>query len=46
MIMSISTGIYPHKLKHAIVTPIYKADDETDPNNYRPISTISTAFHI
>ena len=41
MNISISTGIYPHKLKHAIVTPIYKADDETDPNNYRPISLLS-----
>ena len=40
MNMSLSTGIYPHKLKHAIVTPIYKANDETDPNNYRPISLL------
>ena len=45
MNMSISTGIYPHKLTHAIVTPIYKAD-ETDPNNYRPISLLSVFNRI
>ena len=44
--MSILTGIYPHKLKHAIATPIYKADDETDPNNYRPISLLSVLNRI
>ena len=46
MNISILTGIYPHKLKHAIVTPIYKADDETDPNNYRPISLLSVFNRI
>ena len=46
MNMSILTGIYPHKLKHAIVTPIYKVDDETDPNNYRPISLLSVFNRI
>ena len=45
MNMSISTGIYPHKLKHAIVTPVYKADDETVPNNY-PISLLSVFNRI
>ena len=35
---SIKTGIYPNKLKIAKIMPIYKSDDETDPNNYRPIS--------
>ena len=39
--MSVLSVIYPCKLKHAKVTPIYKADDETDPNNYRPISLLS-----
>ena len=37
---SISTGIYPHLLKHAKVIPVYKTGDETDPCNYRPISLL------
>ena len=44
--MSVLSGIYPGKLKHAKVTPIYKADDETDPNNYRPISLLSVFNRI
>ena len=36
--MSVDQGIYFSKLKHAKVVPIYKCDDETDSNNYRPIS--------
>ena len=44
--MSISCGIYPRQLKHAKVTPIYKADDETDPGNYRPISLLSVFYRI
>ena len=34
---SVESGIYPDKLKHAKVIPIFKNDDETDPSNYRPI---------
>ena len=44
--MSVLSGIYPGKLKHAKVTPIYKADDETDPNNYRPTSLLSVFNRI
>ena len=36
--LSISTGVYPNKLKMAKIVPIFKADDNTDANNYRPIS--------
>ena len=35
---SAETAIYPTKLKHAKVIPIFKNDDETIPSNYRPIS--------
>ena len=38
---SVSQGVYPSKLKHAKVTPIYKGEDNTDPGNYRPISLLS-----
>ena len=36
--MSVQTGVYPSKLKHAKVIPVYKAGDETERGNYRPIS--------
>ena len=39
--ISIEQGIYPQKLKIAKIIPIFKCDDETDPNNYRPISLLS-----
>ena len=38
---SVEIGKYPTKLKMAKVIPIYKSDDETDPNNYRSISLLS-----
>ena len=40
---SINTGILknPDILKISRVAPIYKSGIETDPNNYRPISTLS-----
>ena len=38
---SVEIGKYPTKLKMAKVTPIYKSDDETDPNNYKAISLLS-----
>ena len=38
---SIETGIYPNKLKIAKIIPIHKSDDETNPENYRPISLLS-----
>ena len=37
---SISSGIFPDDLKTAKVSPIYKAEDRSDVNNYRPISIL------
>ena len=39
--LSTETRNYPSKLKMAKVIPIFKADDELDSNNYRPISLLS-----
>ena len=44
--LSISTGVYPKKLKMAKIIPIFKADDNTDANNYRPISLLSNFNRI
>ena len=34
-------GVHPKKLKMAKTIPIFKTDDNTDANNYRPISLLS-----
>ena len=39
--MSVQKGVFPSKLKEAKVIPVYKSDDETEPDNYRPISLLS-----
>ena len=44
--LSISSGMYPNKLKMATIIPIFKADDNTNPNNYRPISLLSNFNRI
>lgn len=38
--MSVQSGVYPSKLKHAKVIPVYKAADETESGNYRSISLL------
>ena len=43
---SISLGRYPTKLKLSRIVPVFKSDDETDPNNYRPISLFSNFNRI
>ena len=44
--LSISTGMYPTKLKMAKIIPIFKAEDNTKANNYRPISLLSNFNRI
>ena len=44
--LSISSGIYPSKLKIAKVIPIFKKGDTKAINNYRPISILSTLNKI
>ena len=38
---SICSGIFPSKLKCAKIIPIFKDEDDTLPENYRPISLLS-----
>jgi hypothetical protein len=39
---SILSGCFPGQLKEARVTPLFKHVFADDPNNYRPISVLST----
>ena len=39
---SLKEGIFPEKMKHADVCPLYKSKDRLDYNNYRPISLLIT----
>ena len=43
---SLESGLYPSKFKMARVIPIFKADDDSDPNNYRLISFLSSFNRI
>ena len=38
--LSLQTGVVPSLCKKARVTPIHKAGEKDDPNNYRPISIL------
>ena len=40
--LSLEKGVFPGDLKMAIVTPIYKASDNSDISNYRLISVLSS----
>ena len=44
--LSVQSGKYPSKLKHAKFIPVHKGDDETDPSNYHPISVLSVFNRI
>ena len=43
---SLSTGIFPEKLKVAKVVPVFKKDDPHQPGNYRPISLLPAISKI
>jgi hypothetical protein len=38
--LSLSTGIFPDRWKHARLCPIFKSGDRSEPCNYRPISIL------
>ena len=38
---SILNGVYPSKVKMTKIVSVYKADDGTYVNNYRPVSLLS-----
>ena len=44
--ISLSTGIFPDKLKQSRVTPIFKSGDRSSMNNYRPVSVLSVFSKI
>ena len=44
--LSISTGVFPSKLKTSKTIPIFKAGDHTCCDNYRPISLLSSISKI
>jgi hypothetical protein len=38
--ISFRTGIVPDSLKRAAITPLFKKDEKSDVNNYRPIAVL------
>ena len=44
--LSITTGVFPAKLKVARTIPIFKAGDNTSCDNYRPISLLSAISKV
>ena len=43
---SIKAGVFPHDMKHADVTPLYKAKEHYLVTNYRPISLLVTISKV
>ena len=44
--LSLDTGVFPRKMKIAIVIPVFKKEDKQDCNNYRPISLLPNISKI
>jgi hypothetical protein len=44
--LSLSQGTFPDKLKNCRVIPVFKAGDQLDVDNYRPISLLSSVSKI
>ena len=44
--LSLKAGIFPDKLKKAVITPIYKNGEKKSVKNYRPISVLSVFSKI
>ena len=44
--LSVTTGVFPSKLKTSRTIPIFKAGDNTSCDNYRPISLLSSISKI
>ena len=43
---SLATGVFPSEWKVAKVFPLHKGKSKDDPNNYRPISVLSTITKV
>jgi len=44
--LSLIVGVFPDKLKIAIIKPLHKGGDKDNMNNYRPISMLSSFSKI
>jgi len=44
--LSLRTGVFPDRFKHAVVRPIHKKGDKSTMNNYRPVSLLMTCSKV